>query len=170
MRWFIAAFMFLLGLVLAETSLLPAVLGSALRPSLVLTCTAVWVALRGTDGLLWVFVGGFLLDLSSNTPVGLTSFGMLIGNIVAGLVDRAPIPSATARAATWVALVTVVSYGLHVGGLALSGLQVDVPYAITNVVLPLMVLNSLLAVLAYAVLKPISERLERSQAGRTIVL
>lgn len=170
MRWQVGAFVVLLALTLTETSLLPAALGDRLRPGLVLIATAVWTALRGADGLFWVFVGGFMLDLASNLPVGLTSLSLLLGNVVAGILDRAPIPSATARASAWVAIVTVVSYGLNIAGLALSGLQVDVVYAMTNVILPLLIMNSALAVIAHAALNQVNQRQRRREAGRTIAL
>ncbi len=170
MRWHVGAFVVLLALALTETSLLPAALGGGLRPGLVLIATSVWVALRGTDGLFWVFLGGFMLDLTSNLPVGLTSLSLLLGNVVAAIVDRAPIPSATVRASTWVALVTVVSYGLNIAGMAISGLDVDVVYAMTNVILPLLVINPALAVIAHAALNQINLRQRRREAGRTIAL
>ncbi len=170
MRWHVGAFVVLLALALTETSLLPAALGGGLRPGLVLIATSVWVALRGMDGLFWVFLGGFMLDLTSNLPVGLTSLSLLLGNVVATIVDRAPIPSATVRASTWVALVTVVSYGLSIAGMAISGLDVDVVYAMTNVILPLLVINPALAVIAHAALNQVNLRQRRREAGRTIAL
>ncbi len=170
MRWQVGTFGVVLALALAETSLLPAIVGDGLRPSLVLITTSVWVALRGSEGLLWVFVGGFVLDLTSNLPVGLMSLSLLLGNMVASILDRAPIPSPTVRASAWVALVTVVSYGLNMGGLAISGLDVDVVYAMTNVILPLLVLNPALAIVAHGALNQVNLRQRRSQAGRTIAL
>ncbi len=170
MRWHVGALVVLLVLALAETSLLPVAIGDGLRPSLVLIATAVWVALRGVEGLFWVFVGGFMLDLTSNLPVGLTSLSLLLGNVVAAILDRAPIPSAAVRSSTWVALVTVVSYGLNIAGMAVSGLDVDVVYAMTNVILPLLVINPALAVVAHVALNQVSLRQRRREAGRTIAL
>lgn len=170
MRWQVGAFVVVLALALVETSLLPAAIGDGLRPSLVLTATAVWVSLRGVEGLFWVFVGGFMLDLTSNLPVGLTSLSLLLGNVVATILDRAPIPSAAGRSMTWVALVTVVSNGLNVAGMAISGLDVDVVYAMTNVILPLLALNPALAILAHAALNPLNQQQRRGEAGRTIAL
>ena len=165
MRWYVAGFVFLLALALVETSTLPAVLGGNLRPSLVLIATSVWVAIRGTEGFIWVFLGGFMLDLMSSMPVGLMSLSLLLGNVLAIIVDRAPIPSQTIRASTWVALVTVVSYGLSVAGMALSGLEVDIVFAMTNVILPLLVINPVLAIVVYFVLNRVNMRLQRGEAS-----
>ncbi len=158
MRWHAGSGLLLLVLALAEASLLPAVLGDAVRPSLVLIAASVWVAVRGRDGFVWAFAGGLMLDLMSSVPVGLFSFSYLIGNAVATMLDRAPIPSAALRASTWVALAGVVSQGVMLAGLALAGWQIDIIHAMTSVVLPLLLINPALALPAYFILNRLSLR------------
>ncbi len=105
-----------------------------------------------------------MLDLMSSMPLGLTSLCLLIGNTVATILDRAPIPSRLFRTTTWVAIVTVVSHGLMLIGLALSGKVVDVGYATINVILPLMILNPVLAIPVYAIMNAVDQRLKRRQS------
>jgi rod shape-determining protein MreD len=164
MRWYIASGLLLLLLALTESSVLPTALSNAIRPNLVLIVSAVWAALRGSDGFAWALAGGLMLDLMSSVPLGLTSLSLLVGNVVATLLDRAPIPSRLFRATTWVAIVTVVSHGIILMGLALSGRYVDVPYAMTTVILPLMLLNPVLAIPTYAILNTIQQRVRRQQS------
>ena len=164
MKWYFLSGIFLLTTALIEASLLPAAIGTALRPGLVLVASAVWASLRGSDGFAWALGGGLMLDLMSSMPLGLTSLCLLIGNTVATILDRAPIPSRLFRTTTWVAIVTVVSHGLMLIGLALSGKVVDVGYATVNVILPLLILNPVLAIPVYAIMNAIDQRLKRRQS------
>lgn len=161
MRWYILSVMVLLLMALTESSVLPAALGNNIRPNLVLVASAVLAALSGRDGFAWALGGGLMLDLMSSVPLGLTSLSLLVGNAVATVLDRAPIPSRLFRATTWVAIVTVVSHGIILIGLSISGRNVDVGYATTAVILPLMLLNPVLAIPTYVILSSIQGRLRR---------
>lgn len=159
MRWYIASVILLVLLAVTESSLLPTILGGGIRPSLVLVMSAVWTAIRGSDGFAWALAGGLILDLMSSVPLGLTSFSLLVGNALASLLDRAPIPSRLFRATTWVAVVTLVSQTITLIGLSMSGRYIDVVYAMTTVIMPLMLLNPVLAIPVYAILARLQQRL-----------
>ena len=163
MKWYVLSVIAVLIAALFETSLLPMAVGSAIRPGLILVLSAVWASLRGSDGFVWALGGGLVLDLMSSVPLGLTSLSLLIGNGVATILDRAPIPSRLFHSTTWVAIVTVVSQGLILAGMAMSGKTVDVGYATINVILPLMLLNPVLAVPVFAVLNAINQHLSARQ-------
>ena len=163
MRWYILAIVVLLVLALTESSLLPLALGTNIRPELVLIVSAVLAAQRGSDGFAMALAGGLILDLMSSVPLGLTSFSLLIGNAVATVLDRAPIPSRLFRTTTWVAIVTVVSHGVTLIGLAFGGRVIDVGYATTNVILPLMLLNPVLAIPTFVAVNGILERVRREE-------
>lgn len=160
MRWYVLSVVLLLFLALTESSLLPAAIGNSIRPNLILIVSAVWAALRGSDGFAWALGGGLMLDLMSSVPLGLTSLSLLIGNAVATILDRAPIPSRLFRATTWVAIVTVVSHSVILIGLALSGRNVDVAYSTVTVIIPLVILNPVIAIPTYAILNSINSRLQ----------
>ncbi len=160
MRWYVLSIVLLLILALTEASLLPAALGNSIRPNLILIVSAVWAALRGGDGFAWALGGGLMLDLMSSVPLGLTSLSLLLGNSVATILDRAPIPSRLFRATTWVAIVTVVSHSVVLIGLALSGKIIDVGYSTVTVILPLIILNPVLAIPIYVVLNHIDSRMQ----------
>ena len=158
MRWYLLAIVAMLALALTESSVLPMALVGNIRPNLVLIVSAVVAAQRGSDGCAMALSGGLMLDLMSSVPLGLTSLSLLIGNAVATILDRAPIPSRLFRTTTWVAIVTVVSHGIILMGLALSGKTIDVGYATVNVILPLMLLNPVLAIPTYAIVNALIER------------
>jgi rod shape-determining protein MreD len=164
MRWYILSGIVLLALAVTESSMLPAALENTLRPSLVLIVSAVWASLRGSDGFAWALAGGLLLDLMSSVPLGLTSLSLLMGNAVASLLDRAPIPSRLFRTTTWVAIVTVVAHGITLIGLSISGRVIDVSYAMATVILPLLLLNPVLSIPVYVLLNGVQMRLRRQQA------
>ncbi|MCL5997602.1 MAG: hypothetical protein M1546_16330 [Chloroflexi bacterium] len=163
MRWYILSGVVLLTLAVVESSLLPAALGSSIKPNLILIVSAVWASLRGSDGFAWALAGGLLLDLMSSVPLGLTSLSLLMGNTVATLLDRAPIPSRLFRSTTWVAVVTAIAHGITLIGLSISGRTVDISYATTTVILPLLLLNPVLAIPIYVILNRVQEQIRQQQ-------
>ena len=167
MREYVFSIALLVVLAVTESSLLPAALKDNLRPNLILIVSAIWTALRGSDGFALALGGGLMLDMMSSVPLGLTSLSLLLGNVVAGILNRAPIPSQLLHSTTWVAIVTVVSHSILLAGLAVSGKQVNVVYATTNVILPLLLLNPLLAIPVHLLAKVIERQLYRPelQAG-----
>jgi rod shape-determining protein MreD len=165
MRWYVLSAVILLALAVAEASLLPAAVGNVLRPNLILIVSAVWASLRGSDGFAWALGGGLLLDLMSSVPLGLTSLSLLLGNAVATLVDRAPIPSRLFRTTTWVAIVTIVAHGLTLVGLSISGRAIDVGHATTTVIFPLLLLNPLLSIPVYVILNRVNEQIRGQQTA-----
>ena len=163
MRWYILSIVVLLALALAESSLLPIALGGGIRPNLILIVSAVVAAQSGSNGFALALGGGLMLDLMSSVPLGLSSLSFLIGNAVATVLDRAPIPSRLFRTTTWVAIVTVVSHAIILMGLAISGQAIDVSYYTTSVILPLMILNPLLAIPTFVVVNTILEQARRQE-------
>jgi rod shape-determining protein MreD len=163
MRWYILSVVVLLALALTESSLLPIALGGGIRPNLILIVSAVVAAQSGSNGFAMALGGGLMLDLMSSMPLGLTSLSLLIGNAVATVLDRAPIPSRLFRTTTWVAIVTVVSHGITLIGLALSGKSIDVSYYTLNVILPLMVLNPVLAIPTFFIVNATLERVHHQE-------
>ena len=158
-----AVFLFLAALL--ETSLLSRLVAPGLRPGVVLIISSVWAALRGDEGLVWAFGGGLMLDMLSAGPFGLHTAGLLLGNFVAQLMDRLPIPSRLFRATNWVAIATAVSQLVLMAGLLLTGMRLDPGYAVLSIILPLLLINPLAGTLVYAVLSIVSDALDRRTRG-----
>jgi len=144
---------------LLESSFLPSALGTLPRPNLVLILTATWAAIRGDEGFVWAFFGGLLLDLLSGAPFGINTAGLVLGNTAAILLDRVPIPIETLRATNWVAMTTVVFYSVTLIVLALAQRPFDIPLAFSTVVLPALIINPVLAIPTYVVLRALQLRL-----------
>ncbi|MFN8535668.1 MAG: rod shape-determining protein MreD [Dehalococcoidia bacterium] len=72
--------LFLLSVVLIHVTVLPAVLPTTFRPDAMLAATVTWGALAGyRQAVALGVVGGFIVDLWGDTPLGLT--GLLIGAV-----------------------------------------------------------------------------------------
>jgi rod shape-determining protein MreD len=145
-------------LAVIETSLLPAAFGDIPRPSLVLIATSTWAALRGDEGFLWAAYGGLLLDVLSGAPFGSNMAGLVLGNTLAILLDRVPIPFQTLRVTNWVAVTTVVYFSVLLLVLSFSGRPYNISLAFSNVILPALIINPVLSI-------PMSAFLSRLQGS-----
>ena len=159
MRRHVLAFLGLLLLAVMESSLLPPVIGAGFRPNLVLIAASTWASLRGSEGFFWAAGGGFLIDMLSGGTMGMNATAYLLGNLAALAFDRIPIPSQIFRTTNWVAITTAVAHFFMLIWLALIGRPFDVGYALLNVILPMMLLNPSLALVAYAALSRVHLRL-----------
>ncbi|MFN4292967.1 MAG: rod shape-determining protein MreD [Thermoflexales bacterium] len=146
-----------------ESSLLPITLGAALRPNLTLVICAAWSAIRGDEGFIWAFGGGLLLDVQSGAPFGMHTAGLMIGNALAALLDRAPIPIPIARTLNWVLVTTVVYYVTTLAVLGLANRTFDISIGFATVILPSLAANLILAIPAHAVLTRLQMRLREQE-------
>lgn len=158
---FAAIVIFLLAVI--ESSLLPAALGNLPRPNLVLIVSSVWATLRSEEGPIWAMLGGVLLDLQSGAPFGIHTLGLTAGNLIALLLDRAPFLAPVVRAIGWTTATTVVYYSTALAVLAFVGQPYDVTTGFTNVVLPSLAVNALLAIPTYLVLGRFQARLREQE-------
>jgi len=150
-------------LAMAESSLLPATLGGTLRLNLVLLVSAIWVALRGNEGLLWAMGGGLLLDLQSGAPFGVHMVGLMLGNSLAVLLDQVPIPIPIVRSLNWVFVTTVTYHTTALTVLALTGRTFEFSIGFTNVMLPSLIANLILAIPVHIVLTRLRTRLREAE-------
>lgn len=143
-----------------ESSLLPLF---TIRPNLTLVVSAAWAAIRGDEGFIWGLGGGLLLDLQSGAPFGMHVTGLMVGNLFAALLDRAPIPIPWMRTLNWVLVTTVVYYVIALGVLRLVGRAFDISTGLATVVLPSLVANILLAIPAHIILTRLQMRLREQE-------
>ncbi len=163
MRRHIIAGIVITVLAIVESSLLPLTLGAALRPNLTLVICAAWAAIRGDEGFVWALGGGLLLDLQSSAPFGMHTAGLMIGNTLAALLDRAPIPIPILRTLNWVLVTTVVYHVTALAVLGLTNRTFDISIGFTTVVLPNLAANLILAIPAYVVLTRLQMRLREQE-------
>lgn len=160
LRYVLVILAVLAALSVVESSVLPVFLTAAgSRPNLVLIATSVWAALGAPYALVWAFLGGLMADLNSAMPPGIYAFGIVLGNLVANLIEFAPIPIRWFRATTWTALVTVIAHSVWLAYANATGHSVDVVLSATSVILPLLLLNPLAALPAFVALDRVTKRL-----------
>jgi rod shape-determining protein MreD len=161
-RHVVAGFVLLL-CAIAEASLLPPALGGLPRPNLVLIVASTWAAMRGYEAFGWALGGGILLDLMTSAPFGSHAAGLIIGNILALALDRFPMPAAFFRITNWVAITTVVYHLMQLLLLTAYGRGINLQLALFGSVLPLLAINPVLALIAYAVLVPVQNQLNEQE-------
>lgn len=75
---------------LIELTVVPHLRVGDAHPHLVLVFGVIWtIGARLEDGLAWAFVGGFVLDVLAQRPLGSTSFALLLVVAGAAVVGRA---------------------------------------------------------------------------------
>ena len=159
MRRHVFAILGLMFLAIVESSFLPALFGPSFRPNLVLIVASTWASMRGAEGFFWAAGGGMFIDLLSGAGIGLNATAYMIGNLVAVGFDRIPIPSRIFRSTNWVAITTAVAHTFMLIWLAVIGKQIDFAYALTNIMIPMLLLNPSLALIAYSGLSRLNQKL-----------
>ena len=147
-----------------DSALLPVLFRGPWRPGLTLIIASTWAQMGDTEGAVAAFAGGIALEAVSGMPFGINLFGLMMGNSVAALVDRAPVPSALFRATNWVAVTTLIYHLTLTAIQGLRGVDIDLASATSTVVVPLLLFNPLLSVPVFFGLRAIMPRLQR--AGR----
>ncbi len=163
MRRHIAAVLVLLLLAFVETSVLPFALGPLVRPNLVLIVSGTWASMRRGEGFVWALGGGMALDILSSAPFGTHATALALGHLAALALDRLPLPAEFFRATNWVAVSTLVFHLSMLAVFGLAGRPFDLGLALTQTVLPLMAINPVLSLLAYAALSPVDRELEAQE-------
>ncbi len=126
--------------------------------NLVLLLTLSWtLAGDWNGGLIWGLFGGLFLDLLSGGPLGVHSLALVVTAYFASLTEgrlwrsHILLPLATAL------LGSLVFQLLTLGGLAVSGVAIDAAPALTGVVLPATLLNTLFILPVYEILRRVHE-------------
>jgi len=155
----------ILALSLIEASLLPPIFNSPIRPNLIVMVMAVWIAFRGSEGFVWSFLGGLLLDLLASTPFGTITIGIMLGNLVAEAIDQSPIVPDLVRLFVRVAIVTLFLHTSIIASMSIKSISINFSEAITGTLLPTVALNFAVAVLVYVIFR-LAERFTVQQRRR----
>jgi rod shape-determining protein MreD len=155
-------FIFALGVIafaLIDSALMPFAFSASARPSLLIVITAIWAIVRGDEGILFAFLGGFLFDFFSQAPIGLTSLSLMVGHGIGLLLDQAPLPSVFWRAIIRVIAVSTVQLSILLGATNLLGKPIDPTLATTSILLPSVLLDAVFAVPISVLLIALNRRL-----------
>ncbi|MCW1966652.1 MAG: rod shape-determining protein MreD [Anaerolineae bacterium] len=155
----------IVALSLIEASLLPPIFNSPIRPNLIVMVMAVWIAFRGTEGFVWSFLCGLLLDLLSSTPFGTITIGIMLGNLVAEALDQSPIVPDLVRVFVRTAIVTLSLHTSIIATMSVKNISINFSEAITGILLPTIALNFVSALLVYVIFRLV-ERFTTQQRRR----
>jgi rod shape-determining protein MreD len=108
-------------------------------------------------GLIWGFLGGLLLDLLSGGPFGASALALVLAAYVASLSEGQFWRSHLLLPLAAALLCTLVYYGVVLLVLALRGAALDWLRAITGVLLPALLINTLASVPAFWLLRFLHE-------------
>lgn len=161
MRRFVVPALLMVFTAALDSALLPELFVGAWRPRLTLILASLWAHGGDIDGAVTAFIGGFALEAVSGLPFGVNLFGLMLGNVVALGVDQAPIPSTVLRATNWVATTTLVYQLTLLGAQIVRGMDVNLDFAVTSVILPTMLFHPLLAIPLSFVVRPAQAALRR---------
>lgn len=153
--------LFLLAVVMIHVTVLPAILPTTFRPDALLAATMTWGALAGYRQAVAVgVVGGFLVDLWGDAPVGLT--GLLVGAVafltVIGEVPLVPANALFPLVATFVG--ELVLQGLRFIMFQAIGRPVEIVEPMPAIILLTAVSTALLALGFYPFARWLDRRLK----------
>ncbi|MGD9002011.1 MAG: rod shape-determining protein MreD [Anaerolineae bacterium] len=131
---------------LIQTTLLSRVSVLGAQPNLLLLIVLLWSLVRGVDeGLMWGFLGGLIVDVTSGGPLAGTAIALLAAAYVAGQSLAEQVGSQVVRSMILTVLGTATYHLTLLIVLGWTGHTVDWAYSLTRVTVPSVVLNGVLA-------------------------
>ncbi len=120
-----------------------------------------WSIIRGMqEGIVWAIVGGVWLDLLSALPFGTMATAMTVTCVLAGWLGGPLVQVNTLLPLTMAPVVTVIFNLTVVLLLEVLGVKQDWANLVTDIVVPLALLNSVAMVPLYGALYGISRRIQ----------
>jgi rod shape-determining protein MreD len=163
MRRILIPFVLIFGLSLIESSLLPPLLNSPIRPNLIIVVMALWIAFRGTEGFVWSFLSGLMLDLLASTPFGSITLGIMIGNLIAEAIDQSPIVPDLVRVFIRITVVTALTHTTIIAAILIKKININIVDSISGVLLPTIAVNYIIALIVYGVFRLIERFLPQQR-------
>jgi rod shape-determining protein MreD len=163
MRRILIPFVLIFGLSLIESSLLPPLLNSPIRPNLIIVVMALWIAFRGTEGFVWSFLSGLMLDLLAATPFGSITLGIMIGNLIAEAIDQSPIVPDLVRVFIRITVVTALTHTTIIAAILIKKININIVDSISGVLLPTIAVNYIIALIVYGVFRLIERFLPQQR-------
>ncbi len=150
---------FLLLIAILQSTLAPRLSVGEGRPDLMLLVIVAWSLRRGmTEGIVWAFCGGLLMDLFSGAPMGTSALALIGVAWVTGLVRDSMVRSRAALPWVMAALATLIYYGLVLLVLSLTGRPVDLRATMLHHALPVALYNVVIVILIYRLMTWLDRR------------
>lgn len=133
-----------------HVSALPFLKVLGVTPDAVLIFAASWAVVRGqNEAMIVVPLAGLMRDLMSSDPVGTSVLAFAPLVLLAGVVRLQALETDFVATISVVAAGTVAFELIHMLVLGVTGLPIDVWYAISRVVIPGAIVNALFAPIIY---------------------
>jgi rod shape-determining protein MreD len=146
--------------VLAQGTLLSRLRLLGATPNLFLVIVVCWSLVRSIDeGLVWGFLGGLGLDLIAGAPLGMLAIALMVPCFLSALGRNRVFAGNMLLPVMLVAAATPIHGWIITGIQQVRGLPVNWPEITLRVVLPEMGLNVAMTLLAYPLLRWLSDRL-----------
>ena len=153
-------FVFLLLIVLVQSTLLPRIRVLGNSPDFVLVAVIAWSLLRGINaGLVWGFFAGLGLDLISGMPLGTSSLALMAICFLTRIGTRSVFAGNLVLPVATVAVATAVHGWLTLLILQVRGLPVDWVAMTVRVIGPEILLNAFLLLPVYPALRWLAIRM-----------
>jgi rod shape-determining protein MreD len=128
---------------LLQVSFFPYFKINGVQPDLVLALVIAWTVLRGLpEGITWAVLGGLCIDLLSGGPFGIFTLAMLVVSLTANLFHGRVFGSSIIIPLGLTFPLTLLFNGLSLLALNLLGRTIDWNLALSEILIPLAVLNS----------------------------
>ena len=156
----------LTALSILQTTVLPRLITSDLRPDVMLLVVVGWALLRGPrEGALWGFVGGIGLDVLSAAPFGLNTLLLTLIGFASGLGETRIFRTNFILPPLVAAGATLVLYLTSAAWLQLAGWPVDWIALLARLVLPSVGVNALIMPFVFLPLRWMSRVTGRAAIG-----
>lgn len=154
-----ASILILVAGVVLQSSLAPHLAVIGVKPNVVLPMVVAWSVVRGaSEGVVWGFIGGLLLDLLSGAPVGISALTLTLVGFATNLGETAVFKSSLVLPLATVFAATLFNDGIQILLLQALGWDLTWVEAMARVALPTAILNAVLMPLVYLPLHWVSGR------------
>ena len=151
--------------VLAQMSILPAFSILGVHPNLVIVLLVAWMSVRGgREALLLIPAAGLVQGLLDSQPLGLAMLALAPLILMTEVRELQLVESELLPALVLAALATLVYEGTNLLALAVTGEQLHWLASVWDVLVPAAIVNVLLLVPVYGLVRLASLDLERRQA------
>ena len=149
----------LAGGAILQASLAPHMAIIGVKPNFVLPLVVAWSVVRGSsEGVVWGFVGGLLLDLLSGGPVGISALTLTLVGFATNLGENAVFKSSLVLPLLTVFVASLFNDAGQILLLQALGWQLDWTRAMAQVALPTAILNAVVMPFVYVPLHWLSRR------------
>jgi len=139
---------------LTQTTLSPRLALLGVQPNLMLLTVLSWSLLRrGTDGMLWAFGGGLLIDMLSGAPLGTSCLPLLLVSFFSGLGEVTVFRTSLSVPLLVSFAGSLLHDSVFLTILYLMGWSVDWPTSLWRLILPAAGLNTAFMPLVYVLLR-----------------